>query len=109
MIVGCKHVDPGEILAHCKSVQTLKDYCAVLVPRILRHNVSIVNNQKYFVALYVRDFKSIPYKERKELCEGLLRDVSITGLANSIYDFEDIISEVDIEKLAKYVAERKDN
>lgn len=105
MIVGTKYIDQTELKSHCKNLEMLKEYCSLLVPRVIRHNLAIVNNQKYLVALYVRDFKSIPYQDRKALCEGLLKDVSITGLANEIYDFEDLIDEVNIEKLSKYLKE----
>ena len=83
----------------------LKDYCELLVPRVIRHQRAILDNQKYLVALYVRDFKSLPYTERKELYEGLLKDVSVTGIANTVYDFEDLLSNSNIEKLARYVRE----
>lgn len=105
MIVGTKDINPQELLKNCRSVETLREYCTLLVPRVIRHNKSIVDNQKYICALYVREFKSLSYKDRKELYEGLLKDVSITGLANYVYDFNDILNEIDIEKLAMYVAE----
>lgn len=107
MIVGTKYIDRGDLFRHCKTVQMLKDYCEMLVPRVIRHDKRIVDNQRYLVAMYVRDFKSLPYTSRKELYEGLLDGVSITGLANCLYDFDDLIAEVDIEKLALYVGAEK--
>lgn len=103
MIVGTKYIDQTELRKHCKNSQMLKDYCMLLVPRIVRHQRAIVDNQKYLVALYVRDFKSIPYKDRKALCESLLEDVSITGVANTIYDFDDVLSMIDVERLSEFV------
>lgn len=105
MIVGTKYIDQAELLKHCMNLQMLKDYCELLVPRVVRHQRAILDNQKYLVALYVRDFKSLTYTDRKELCEGLLKDVSVTGIANTIYDFEDLISNSNIEKLARYIRE----
>lgn len=105
MIVGSKDIDQHELLSNCKDITLLRDYCVRLVPRVLRHNMAIMNNQKYLVALYVRNFHSIPYATRKDLCEQLLEGVSVTGLVSEIYDYEDLIMSVDIEKIIRYVKE----
>lgn len=103
MIVGVKDIEQAEVRIHCTDVASLKHYCEMLVPRVIRHNRAIVANQQYYVALIVRDIQSIPYARRKELYEGLLADVSITGLANTLYDFADVISETDINKLSEFI------
>lgn len=103
MIVGTKDIDAADVLRHCKDVETLRNYSELLVPRIIRHDRRIVSNQKYCVAMIVRDLKSIPYARRKELYEGLLEDVSIFGVANMWYDFDDIMAEIDIDKLACFI------
>lgn len=105
MIVGTKDIDAADVLRHCKDVETLRHYSELLVPRVIRHDRRIVSNQKYCVAMIVRDLKSIPYARRKELYEGLLEDVSIFGVANMWYDFDDIMAEIDIDKLARYIAQ----
>lgn len=107
MIVGIQDIQPSEVRKQCRDVESLRAYCTQLVPRVIRHDSRIVSNQKYIVALIVRDLKSIPYERRKELCEGLLEDVSIFGIANQIYDFEDIMSEVDINLLSKYILQEE--
>jgi hypothetical protein len=73
------------------------------VPRILRHNQQIVNNQRYLVSLVVRNIKSIPWSRRKELYEGLLEGVAISGLANQVYDYEDIMYEIDVDRISDYI------
>ena len=65
-------------------------------------------NQQYYVAMIVRDIQSIPYTRRRELYEGLLSDVSITGVANTLYDFADVIAEIDINKLSEYIVRGDD-
>ncbi len=103
MIVGVKDIEQSDVRIHCTDVESLKQYCEMLVPRIIRHNRAIVANQQYYVALIVRDIQSIPFARRKELYEGLLSDVSITGVANTLYDFADIIAEIDINKLSEFI------
>ncbi|MCM1440872.1 MAG: hypothetical protein NC131_16980 [Roseburia sp.] len=103
MIVGTKDVEAYEVAQHCQDVNTLRSYCDSLVPRVLRHNQKIINNQRYLIALVVRGVKSIPYSQRKKLYEGLLEGVSITGLANKIYDYDDIILSIDVDMLAQFI------
>lgn len=103
MIVGTKDVEYSAIRAHCTDVETLSNYCEMLVPRIIRHDKRIVNNQKYYIAMIVRTMQSIPWNRRKELYEGLLRGVSVTGVINTIYDFNDVLNDIDIDKLARYI------
>lgn len=103
VIVGVKDIEQSEVRIHCTDVESLKHYCEMLVPRVIRHNKAIVANQQYYVAMIVRDIQSIPYTRRRELYEGLLSDVSITGVANTLYDFADVIAEIDINKLSEYI------
>jgi hypothetical protein len=51
----------------------------------------------------VRDLKSIPYETRRNLYEGLLEGVAITGVANEVYDVDYLMSQIDIDKLATFV------
>lgn len=103
MIVGTKNLDMYDIRNYCHTVSALRDYSDSLVPRILRHNQQIVNNQRYLVALVVRNIKSIPWSRRKELYEGLLEGVAISGLANQVYDYEDIMYEIDVDRISDYI------
>lgn len=103
MIIGSKDVDAYDVREHCTSVPSLRQYSDSLVPRILSHNMQIINNQRYYIAMIVRTIVSIPYAERKSLYEGLLEGVGVTGCINEIYDFEDLVRDVDIERLADFV------
>lgn len=103
VIVGTKELDIYEIRKHCYSVEELINYSDSLVPRILRHDIRIVYNQRYLVAIAVRNIKSIPWNRRKELYEGLLEGVAISGLANQVYDYEDIMYSIDTDLLAVYI------
>ena len=102
MIVGTKYVDMSELHRNCTDVMALREYCRLLVPRLFRHDTRIVDNQKYYVAMLVRNIRSIPFDRRKDLYEGLLHGVRVTGIINTIYDVEEAIGEVDMEKLARY-------
>lgn len=103
MIVGTKTIPLGQLREACNSLSSLVRFAEQLVPKPLRHLSSIAENQKYLVAIVLRDIKSIPYKRRIELCEGLLLGVSVTGVVNVVHDYEDILAEIDTELLYQYL------
>lgn len=103
MLVGCKDIDFEELKSAALNKQSLEHYAVSLVPRCLRHINAIVDNQKYLVALYLRDMKSIPYVTRKLRCEELLKGTSVTGVINTITDFDDILMKVDMDTLVEYL------
>lgn len=103
MLVGTKIIPLHELRDAATSVTALLVFSEQLVPKPLRHISAIVDNQRYLVAVTLRNIKAIPYKRRIELCEGLIRGVSVTGVVNIVHDFEDILSEVDTELLYKYI------
>ena len=74
-----------------------------LVPRCIRHIQAIVDNQKYLAALYLRNIQSIPYNTRKQRCEELLSGISVTGVINTVTDFEDILLQVDMDLLITFL------
>lgn len=108
MIVGTKDIDLEELRRSAKDATSLINYAESLVPRVLRHHVAIVNNQKYLVALYLRNMNSIPYKRRINLCEELLAEVSVTGVINTIIDFNDILTSINIDELIDYLEVSED-
>ena len=103
IVVGTKDIDFEELKNAVSDRSTLEHYAVSLVPRCLRHVQAIVDNQKYLVALYLRDMQSIPYKLRKLRCEELLSGISVTGVINTVVDFEDILMQVDMDMLVTYL------
>lgn len=97
MIVGTKHLVDGLR----ENLNDLEAYAISLVPPALRHVQSIVDNQKYLIALEVRSMISIPFKRRQMLCEDLLKGVRVTGSATELYDLEDLLDAVDMQRLGE--------
>lgn len=107
MVVGTKIIPSNKLRQACGSVQELRAFSLKLVPRLLQHITSIVDNQRYLVAIELRKLEGIPYKRKKALTEGLLEGVSVKGTINTLVDFEDILSEVSIDKLLNAIFERE--
>ncbi|MCM1219038.1 MAG: hypothetical protein NC548_31535 [Lachnospiraceae bacterium] len=58
-------------------------------------------NQRYFVAIHLRNVLSIPFKQRKEMVEALVDGISITGDMSCFISITDILDACDKQKLSK--------
>lgn len=94
MLIGSKDLSKLE-----RNLHNLSSYSVSLVPKYLRHNRAIINNQKYYVALAVRENKKLKFDKRMQLCQSLLSDVSITGTISAFYSIDEIFPYVDFNKL----------
>lgn len=101
MIVGSKNVNKSELAKCVSSVSKLIDYSDSLVPEYLRYRKEILFNQRYIVALAIREMQNIPYNDRAMLLDRFLRDTYITGVVDRIYDIEDLFDYVDKEEVER--------
>lgn len=101
MIVGSKNVNKSELAKCVSSVSKLIDYSDSLVPEYLRYRKEILFNQRYVVALAIREMQNIPYNDRVMLLDRFLRDTYITGVVDRIYDIEDLFDYVDKEEVER--------
>lgn len=101
MIVGSKNVNKSELAKCVSSVSKLIDYSDSLVPEYLRYRKEILFNQRYIVALAIREMQSIPYNDRVMLLDRFLRDTYITGVVDRIYDIEGLFDYVDKEEVER--------
>lgn len=102
MIVGKKDIPLGALKRACTSSEALIAFATELVPTPLRHIPEITNNQKYYVALLVRSTLSLKWEVRTKLCAPLLEGVRIKGIPDAIYDYDDLIQEIDPEAFMQY-------
>lgn len=101
MIVGSKNINKSELAKCVSSVSKLIEYSDSLVPEYLRYRKEILFNQRYIVALAVREIQSISYNDRVALLDNFLRDTYITGVVDRIYDIEDLFDYVDKEEVER--------
>lgn len=101
MIVGSKNINKSELAKCVSSVSKLIDYSDSIVPEYLRYRKEILFNQRYVVALAIREMQSIPYNDRVMLLDRFLRDTYITGVVDRIYDIEDLFDYVDKEEIER--------
>lgn len=101
MIVGSKNINKSELTKYVSSVSKLIEYSDSLVPEYLRYRKEILFNQRYIVALAIREMQNIPYSDRVMLLDNFLRDTYITGVVDRIYDIEDLFDYVDKEEVER--------
>lgn len=97
MLVGTKNINMSELKKACDTEDSLLRYTLKLVPLPMKHMQAVISNQKYLIALNVRTIISIPWKRRKGLCEYILRGVVIKGAVDAIYDYQDLLEEIDVD------------
>lgn len=101
MIVGTRDIDRASLMRACSSIQAVEEFAINLVPLYLRHIDAIVNNQKYIVAIVLRDLKGVPYMTKKNLAENLLEGVVVKGTLSTVIDAEDLLTNIDMNKIFK--------
>lgn len=102
MIIGKKDIPIGALKRASTSPEALIEFATELVPTPLRHIPEITDNQKYYVALLVRSTLSLSWDARTKLCAPLLEGVRIKGVPDTIYDYEDLILEIDPDAFMRY-------
>lgn len=103
MIVGRTNLNYAELKRFVGKPHELVAYTENLVPAWARHINEIVANQRYYVAIHLRNVLSIPYKQRKELVEALIEGVSITGVMSSFTSITELVDACDKSMLIKMI------
>lgn len=99
MIVGTTVLDYKELKMFTSRPQELVYYVDNLVPIWARHIKGIVHNQRYYVAVHLRNVLSIPYKTRMSMIDALVKDVTLTGIMSGFTSITDIVDSCDTESL----------
>lgn len=108
MIVGTKDIDYSSLKEACKRPEDVVRFAEELVPTPLRHLQEIRYNQRYIVALQVRSIQSFSWKKKQLLCDALLQGVRIKGVVDTLYDYTDLLREIDREAFDRYLKEDTD-
>lgn len=103
MIVGRTNLNYVELKRFVGKPQELVAYTENLVPVWARHVSAIVDNQRYYVAIHLRNVLTIPYKQRKELVDALIKGITITGVMSSFTSITEIVDACDKSMFIKMV------
>lgn len=101
MILWTTQIDYEVLKSFIGKPNDLVVYVESTIPRWLRHIKAITQNQRYYIAIHLRKALTIPYKQRMELVEALVKDIQITGTSTSFTAMSDIIDMCDKDMLIK--------
>lgn len=107
MVVGTCNVKTEDCLKFINNPTGLISYVEELVPIWARHIPSIVDNQRFYVALHLRNSLSLPYKTRMSLAEPLLKGIKIRGVMSSFTPISSILDVCDKEALIKMLEQQE--
>lgn len=102
MVVG-NSVDRRKLVRASNNLEDLIKYSDSLVPKCFRHIKELLYNQRYLVAIELRNVKSIDYYKRNQLANELIKDIYISGTFNEITYLEDVMAYADMDKVFKYI------
>ena len=103
MLVGTKSIDVSRLQVACRSITSLKSFSDSLVPSYFNHIKEILYNQRYLVAVAVRNLYKDDYNKWKPLCDGLLEGVRITGSVNDLYTCAELLSACDVKVIQAFL------
>lgn len=109
MLVGTTDVNSTELRKYVNFPEKLVTYTEELVPVWARHMTCLLENQRYYVAVLLRNMIQIPYKTRESCIEALLSNISISGVMGTFIPITDIIEFCDKEMLIKALSQDDSN
>lgn len=106
MIIGRKEIDYVALRAYQFKIGELVPYVEQLVPKWARNIKGITDNQKYYVAIHLRNVLTIPFKTRRDMLDALLYGVNISGICTYFIDIHDIVKSCDTDILRECLKEK---
>lgn len=103
MIVGTTKLNYSELKRFVGRPAELVTYVESLVPSWARNVPYITQNQRYFVAIHLRNVLTIPYKPRMELVNALVDKIALAGIMTDFTPITEIVDSCDTATLAKLV------
>lgn len=101
MLVAVIDIDTEFIKQHQMEPESIVRYAVSLVPSWAVHIRGIVDNQRYYVAVRVRNMLTIAYKTREAITNALIREISLYGMLNDFITLDELLDECDKTKLSE--------
>lgn len=99
MLVGTTNIDYGTIKEFANQPEDLVRYVENHIPVWARHIPCLAHNQRFYVALHLRNVLTLPFKTRKEMTDALIDGINIRGLMSSFTSITDILDACDKDAL----------
>lgn len=101
MIIGTDKLNYDELKLFLTEPTSLITYVDNTVPCWARHIPHIIDNQRYYVAIHIRNVLSIPYKVRVSAANVLIENIRVQGVVTTFTPITDILDICNKEALIK--------
>lgn len=107
LLVGKIDISIAELVKHDNSIEEFIAYADSLVPKEFAHIPQILQNQRYINCLAYRKKTMINWDKKKEICNGVLRTINVSGFTDRLIEVNDLMNAVDSQVLESFY--RKEN
>lgn len=107
LLVGKIDISIAELVRHDSSVEEFISYADSLVPKEFSHLPQILQNQRYINCLLYRKKTMVNWDKKKEICNGVLRTVNVSGFTDRLIEVGNLMNMVDSRVLESFY--RKEN
>ena len=104
MLVGTTNFSMDKLTKVANNPEALSKYVEGLVPIFFRHIKPIVDNQKYIVAIALRNEYADNYNAWHPACTELLKGVRVTGSVTDIYTCADLLAACNVTDIKTFLS-----
>lgn len=105
MLIGDNTIHFETLKSFTHNKKALVDYVEGLVPKWAKHIPGIVDNQRYYIALHLRNVKTIDYTTKMEMVEALVDGIHVRGSAKGFVTIHDVIERTNKQALIEVLRE----
>lgn len=99
MIIADDNVDYEKIWTYVNRPEAICNYAESLVPSWCKHLDWLVMNQRYYLAVHIRNLTSMPYKKRKALVDNLIQGIKLSGIVSEFITIYTVLSVCNLDLL----------
>lgn len=99
MLIGTSEIKTDALRGYIDNPSGLVAYVEDMVPVWARHIRCLAHNQRFYVAVHLRQVLSLPYKTRMSMANVLLEGIQLRGIMSSFTPITDILGVCDKEAL----------
>lgn len=105
MVVGTLYLDYDVIKTFTSHPEDIVAYCDSTVPIWANHLDTIVKNQRYYMAIHIRNLLTLPFNDRQRMVEHLIKGITVSGVMTVFISITDIIEACDKKLLLRVLEE----
>lgn len=105
MVIGTNSLNFDVIKTFVNHPEDIVAYCDNTVPLWAQHVDAIIKNQRYFMAINIRNMLTIPFRDRQRLIDYLTKGVTIKGVVTEFVCITDVVEACNKKQLLRVLEE----